>query len=121
VDSSDEGADGGAMIARTDPESLDQSSERTFGDLIRRHRRAAGLSQKELAEQAGIDPTYLSKIENSVLVPPSVRVVARLAIALDTNPIELLAARRPMPAALQTLTEEQWAAVIEWLSVRWDE
>lgn len=50
-----------------------------FSDRLRELRRAARLSQRALAEQVGIDFTYLSKIENGRVEPPSEGVLLRIA------------------------------------------
>ncbi len=63
-----------------------------FGAQIRKWRLSADLTQRELAERAGLDFTYLSKIEASVVAPPSdekVRALAR-ALHLDRNATEEL-------------------------------
>jgi len=46
-------------------------------------REAAGLSQEELAHRASVHVTYLSGVENGRR-NPTVLVVGRLALALDT-------------------------------------
>ena len=50
-----------------------------FPDRLRELRRAARMSQRALAEQVGIDFTYLSKIENGRVEPPSEGVLQRIA------------------------------------------
>ena len=50
-----------------------------FPDRLRELRRAARLSQRALAERVGIDFTYLSKIENGRVEPPSEGVLQRIA------------------------------------------
>ena len=37
-----------------------------FADLLKRHRLAAGLSQEELAERAGLSPRGVSDLERRV-------------------------------------------------------
>jgi len=77
------------------------AKKQTFGTRIRELRLAKHLSQRELAEQVavrlkeddrrGFDFTYLSKIENDRLPPPSTAAILQLAAALDANSDELLA------------------------------
>ena len=62
----------------------------TFGEQVRELRRAKGLSQKELAANAFIDFTYLSKIENSHRRPPRERVIRAMADALQIDFLELM-------------------------------
>lgn len=57
---------------------------------LRRYRRAAGLSQEELAHRAEVDRTYISALERSVYAA-SIDVVARLAAVLEIEPADLLA------------------------------
>ncbi len=51
----------------------------TFPDRLRELRRASRMSQRALAGQVGIDFTYLSKIENGRVEPPSEGVLQRIA------------------------------------------
>jgi transcriptional regulator with XRE-family HTH domain len=60
-----------------------------LGTVIRRHRRAAGLSQEGLAERAGSHFTYISEIETN-RVNPSINVLRRLAEALGVELSELI-------------------------------
>jgi len=62
-----------------------------FGMRIRELRLEKKLSQRRLAEQIGIDFTYLSKIENSKVSPPSDEVIHKLAQELEADLEELLA------------------------------
>ena len=63
-----------------------------FAQNLRALRRARGLSQEELAHQAGIDRTYISALERNVY-NASIDVVDRLAEVLDVDVTELL--KRP--------------------------
>lgn len=60
-----------------------------LGDFIRRQRRLAELSQRELARLADLSDAYLSQLERG-LHEPSVRVVNALAGALNIPPDKLL-------------------------------
>jgi predicted ATPase/transcriptional regulator with XRE-family HTH domain len=69
-----------------------------FGDLLRRHRTAAALSQEELAERAGVSVRALSDLERSVHRAPRLETVRMLAEALGLAEDErafLLTAARP--------------------------
>ena len=61
-----------------------------FGEVVRMLRHDAHMSLRQLAEQARIDFTYLSKIESGTVLPPSEEVIARMAYALNRRPEELL-------------------------------
>jgi transcriptional regulator with XRE-family HTH domain len=60
-----------------------------FARNLRRYRRAARLSQEELAHRSDIDRTYISSLERSVYAA-SIDVVDRLAAALEIQAAELL-------------------------------
>ncbi|MFA5317634.1 MAG: helix-turn-helix transcriptional regulator, partial [Dehalococcoidales bacterium] len=81
-----------------------------FGARLRELRKQRGLTQRELAEQVGVNFSYLSKIEGGVVPPPSQKVISRIAIALKTNESELitLAGRIP-PDIAQTLKRSKTA------------
>jgi len=72
----------------------------TFGNRVRELRKQKGLSQRELAKEAGIDFTYLSKIENDRTEPPSEKVIRKLARHLDVDADELIALAGKVPADL---------------------
>ena len=54
----------------------------TFGDLLRRYRSSAGLSQTELAERAGLSRRGISDLERSIRHTPYPATVRRLVKAL---------------------------------------
>jgi transcriptional regulator with XRE-family HTH domain len=60
-----------------------------FARNLRRYRRAAMLSQEELAHRSDIDRTYISALERSVYAA-SIDVVDRLAAALEIQAADLL-------------------------------
>lgn len=62
----------------------------TFGTALRQFRQAAGLSQRELATQVGLDFTYISKLENDRLPPPAADTAIALSKALNIKQEELL-------------------------------
>lgn len=59
------------------------------GRNVRRFRQAKGLTQEQLAFEAKIDLTYVGGIERGRR-NPSLLVIARIAVALGTEPAELL-------------------------------
>lgn len=94
--------------------------DQTFGQRLRELRKAKDLSQRELAERVaarmrgeerrGFDFTYLSKIENDRLPPPSTPAILALAAELDADSDELLALASKAPADLgETLRGSQGA------------
>lgn len=72
----------------------------TFGERVKELRKARGVSQRELAGKVGIDFTYLSKIENDRMEPPSEGAIRRIAEALDANTDELLVLADRFPSDL---------------------
>ncbi|MHC2699813.1 transcriptional regulator with XRE-family HTH domain [Bradyrhizobium liaoningense] len=57
---------------------------------VRQLRKAAGLSQEELAHEADLDRTYISQVERQQR-NVTITVLARLAAALGVGPERLLA------------------------------
>ena len=62
------------------------------GRNLRRQRRAAGLTQEELAFRANLDRTYLSDIERGIR-NPSLLLMLDLATALGLRVVDLLEER----------------------------
>lgn len=63
----------------------------TFGDHIKALRKKRRMTQRELADQLGVNFTYISKIENDKLeVLPSEDLIRRMAGVLATDAEELL-------------------------------
>jgi transcriptional regulator with XRE-family HTH domain len=60
-----------------------------FATNLRRLRNARGLSQDDLAYEAEVSRSYLSQIEKGVFYA-SLKIVGKLATALDVEPAELL-------------------------------
>jgi len=60
-----------------------------FATNLRRLRNAKGLSQDDLAYEAEVSRSYLSQLEKGVF-HASLKIVGRLAEALDVEPTELL-------------------------------
>jgi transcriptional regulator with XRE-family HTH domain len=76
------------------------TKETTFGQRLRELRKAKNLSQRELADRVKLDFTYLSKIENKKMPPPSADAIEKLAKELDANTDELLALAGKVPQDL---------------------
>ena len=77
-----------------------------FGRYLRELRKRAGLSQRDLAQRAGIDFTYLSKIENGRVDPPGEQTMRALATALGADAETLLARARKLPRDLKHLVAQ---------------
>lgn len=79
-----------------------------IGRRIARRRKKLGLKQAPVEEKAEIGAKYLSSIERGISTP-SIEVIMRLAIALDTTPDEFLVGTARMGG------EEAWRPVAEQL------
>lgn len=82
----------------------------TFGSALRAARRAAGVTQRELAERAGLDFTYISKLENDRIPPPAADTVVLLCNILGAPADEFLALTRKLPSEVQHLLSSSPAA-----------
>ena len=60
-----------------------------FAGNLRRMRNAKGMSQDDLAYEAEISRSYLSQLEKGAFYA-SLKIVGKLADALDIEPAELL-------------------------------
>ena len=78
-----------------------------IGKRIAHRRKELGLKQSEVEEKADLSQKYLSNIERSISIP-SVEVIMRLALALDTTPDEFLV------GTMQTYGDE-WKNISELL------
>jgi transcriptional regulator with XRE-family HTH domain len=64
-----------------------------FAINLRRLRHAKGLSQDDLAYEAEVSRSYLSQLEKGAFYA-SLRIVGRIAEALEVEPADLLRASR---------------------------
>jgi transcriptional regulator with XRE-family HTH domain len=80
-----------------------------FGALVKRHRRAAKLTQAALASRVPMSQSNLSRIEAGDQGPPADNVIPPLAAALGIDPSVLLraAGRQPGTAGFEQTVLEQ--------------
>jgi len=78
-----------------------------FGARLRELRTQAHLTQRELADKVGVDFTYLSKIENGVLPPPSEKVILQLAEVLNADKDELIIIAGRIPSDIAQLLRDR--------------
>jgi len=83
----------------------------TFGRKLCALRRAANVTQRELAKRVGVDFSYVSKLENDRLPPPAADTTVRICKALGVAPDELLAASGKMPSQIQQSIGSSPAAI----------
>jgi len=80
-----------------------------FGARLRELRIQAHLTQRELADKINVDFSYLSKIENEVLPPPSEKVILRLTEVLNADRDELITLAGRIPADIAQMLKNQKA------------
>ena len=66
-----------------------------FSKTIKNSRKEKGLTLEELASKLGVDRSYLSKLENDRVPPPSRDLLEKMskALSLDFEQLSLLAGR----------------------------
>jgi transcriptional regulator with XRE-family HTH domain len=107
-----------------------------LGERIRELREARSLSQRELARRAGVDHSYVSKIENGRTEVPSVDTLRALATVLEVEEVEMLGFADVLPGAFASIarspeamrfmrrasdlarSSEDWVEMLEVLEVR---
>lgn len=67
------------------------SGSESLGWAIRAVRLEKGLRQRDLAEAADIDATWISRLENGKVESPRYLTLRRISEALDLTPEQLLA------------------------------
>ena len=72
-----------------------------FGSYLRQLRKGRRLTQGQLAAAVGIDYTYVSKVENGRVDPPSEVTIRRIAAVLAVDAEELLANAGKVSAELK--------------------
>ena len=70
--------------------STEEGRVRAFGAAVRLRREELGLSQEALGYKAQVHRTYVSDVERGAR-NPTVKVIWKLAVALDTEPSALFA------------------------------
>lgn len=60
-----------------------------FGEVLRRHRTAKNISQEELAHCAGVDRTFVSRLERGIR-QPTITTVIGIGRALGVSAAELV-------------------------------
>jgi transcriptional regulator with XRE-family HTH domain len=80
----------------------------TFGQRLRQLRLERKLTQRRLAEQAGVDFSYLSKIENDRLEhTPSIKTLQSLARVLEVDELELMESANKVPPGLEAIARDK--------------
>ena len=106
--------------------------EQTFGQKLRELRRMANVTQRQLADQVGVDFSYISKLENDRIPPPAADTIVAICQILNIDPNELLALTGKLPSDVQetigkseaaqrflrearelTLSEQEWDSMLK--------
>jgi transcriptional regulator with XRE-family HTH domain len=82
-------------------------TQKKFGATIRDLRLARQISLRKFADQVGISPTYLSKIERDEFPPPGEETVKNFADALGQDPDELLALAGKVSSDLPAIIQQR--------------
>ncbi|MFT3963725.1 helix-turn-helix domain-containing protein [Propionivibrio sp.] len=61
----------------------------TFGSVLKRYRSALNVSQEELAFRAGVDRTFVSRLERGIR-QPTITTLIGLGLALGVSAAELV-------------------------------
>ena len=72
-----------------------------FGARLRQMRRSASFTQRQLAQAAGVDFSYISKLENGHNPPPAADTIVRLCKAMKVDPEALLALTGKLPSDIR--------------------
>lgn len=84
----------------------------TFGQKIKRLRKAKRITQLELAERIGVDFTYVSKIENDrTMRSPAESTIRKIAEVLGTDSEDLILLANKIPQNLQDTIVQDTLAV----------
>jgi transcriptional regulator with XRE-family HTH domain len=63
--------------------------KRNFGRFISTHRKLLEMTQQQLADKAGMDNTYLSRLEKGLIAKPRTETLEKIAKAINID-VELL-------------------------------
>ncbi len=71
-------------------QDLEARAKLEFGPKLKDLRDKTGMSQHELAESINVNPSYISKLENGIMPPPSKKILVKLAAALNVDKDNLM-------------------------------
>jgi transcriptional regulator with XRE-family HTH domain len=96
------------------------SAPEAWGRSLRAARKATGLSLRAVAEQAGVDFTYLSKIETGTFPPPSTRAIRHIAEVIGADADALIASSGKTDAHYSQQMRDRIAHLEAWLKRKLD-
>ena len=80
----------------------------TFGARLKDLRRTRRLTQREVSKRAGVDFSYLSKLENDRLsYTPSIKTLQALAKALEIDELTIMDWANKIPPVLQSFARNE--------------
>ena len=85
-----------------------------FGELLKQLRVGKGLSIKKLGPELKLDYTYISKLENSKVLP-STEVLIKMAEYFQYDPDELLISVGKLPPDIEKILQENTKEAISLL------
>jgi HTH-type transcriptional regulator, competence development regulator len=88
-----------------------------FGQILRELRTKAGIGIKRLAPELGVSYTYVSKLENSEILP-SAELVERVAHYFDFDPDHLLLSAGKVPPEILAILRDNPDDALEFLRKR---
>ena len=88
---------------------------RSFGEFLRRMRKAKKKTQRDLAKEVGVNYTYLSKVENATpgFSTISEGTLRKLAGALDVDPDEMITRAGKVPSDVQRMLIDDFSLIKE--------
>lgn len=90
----------------------------TFGQLLKHERCLSRKSQRQLAAELGISFTYLSKLENDRLPPPSGDMLMSFCEMTTARPEVILCQARRLPTSLMEALFDRPDLILELLDHR---
>ena len=91
------------------------SKRKSFGKYLRSKRKERQKSQRTLAQESGIDFSYLSKVENDVpgFASLSEPTLTKLAAALEVDPDEMITRAGKIPSDVKNMLVDDFSLVKE--------
>jgi transcriptional regulator with XRE-family HTH domain len=80
---------------------------KTFGATVRKLREQQGISLRKFAEQVGISPTFVSKVERGEFAPPGEEKVRRMAQLLGQDEDAFLALAGKVSSDLPEIVQDR--------------
>lgn len=69
----------------------------SFGSMLQKLRAQHNITQRDLASRVGVDFTYISKIENEALDPPSEETLIKMADVFGVDRYDFILSANKIP------------------------